>query len=84
MEYATRGRFGGLSLKTIGWTVFGFGPQNSGVVPARNRRRHVASSRGLRQDETKSRRTCGHRINRHLSWAIIYLELGGSGQLGIV
>jgi hypothetical protein len=30
MEYATGGRFGGLSLKTIGWTVFGFGPQNPG------------------------------------------------------
>ena len=30
MEYATRGRFGGLSLKTIGWMVFGFGPQNPG------------------------------------------------------
>ena len=28
MEYATRGRFGGLSRKTIGWTVFEFGPQN--------------------------------------------------------
>ena len=23
-------RFGGLSLKTTGWTVFRFGPQNSG------------------------------------------------------
>ena len=30
MEYATRGQFGGLSLKTTGWTVFGFGPQNPG------------------------------------------------------
>ena len=30
MEYATRGRFGALSLKTTGWTVFGFGPQNQG------------------------------------------------------
>ena len=30
MEYATRGWFCGLSLKTIGWTVFGFGPQNQG------------------------------------------------------
>jgi len=30
MEYATRGRFGALSLKTTGWTVFGFGPQNLG------------------------------------------------------
>ena len=28
MEYTTRGRFGGLGLKTIGWTVFRFGPQN--------------------------------------------------------
>jgi hypothetical protein len=35
MEYATHERFGGLSLKTIGWTVFGFGPQNPGAVPAR-------------------------------------------------
>ena len=30
MEYATRGRFGGLDLKTIGRTVFGFRPQNPG------------------------------------------------------
>ena len=30
MEYATRERFGGLGLKTIGRTVFGFGPQNPG------------------------------------------------------
>ena len=30
MEYATRARFGWLSLKTTGWTVFGFGPQNPG------------------------------------------------------
>ena len=30
MEYATHGRFGGSSLKTTGWTVFGFGPQNLG------------------------------------------------------
>ena len=34
IEYATRERFGGLSLKTTGWTVFGFGPQNPGAVPA--------------------------------------------------
>jgi hypothetical protein len=34
IEYATRERFGGLGLKTIGWTVFGFGPQNPGAVPA--------------------------------------------------
>jgi hypothetical protein len=30
MEYATRGWFGGLSLKTTGRMVFGFGPQNPG------------------------------------------------------
>ena len=29
-EYATRGRFDGLGLKTIGWMVYGFGPQNPG------------------------------------------------------
>ena len=29
MEYATRGWFDGLSLKTTGWMVFEFGPQNS-------------------------------------------------------
>ena len=28
MEYATCGRFGGLGLKTIGWTVSKFEPQN--------------------------------------------------------
>jgi hypothetical protein len=28
MEYATRGRFGGLGLRTIGRTVSGSGPQN--------------------------------------------------------
>ena len=30
MEYATRRRFGGLSLQITRWTVFGFGPQNPG------------------------------------------------------
>jgi hypothetical protein len=29
VEYATRGHFGGLSLKTIGGWFRGFGPQNS-------------------------------------------------------
>ena len=28
MEYATRGRFGGLGLKTIGGRFHGFGPHN--------------------------------------------------------
>jgi len=28
MEYATRGQFGGLGLKTIGGRFHGFGPQN--------------------------------------------------------
>jgi hypothetical protein len=30
MEYATRGRFGGLGLKTISGRFHGFGPQNPG------------------------------------------------------
>ena len=30
MEYATRGRFGGLGIKTIGGRFHGFGPQNPG------------------------------------------------------
>ena len=30
MEYATRGRFGGLGLKTIDGRFHGFGPQNQG------------------------------------------------------
>ena len=30
MEYATRGRFGGLGLKTIGGQFHVFGPQNPG------------------------------------------------------
>jgi hypothetical protein len=30
MEYATRGRFDGLGLKTIGGRFHGFGPQNLG------------------------------------------------------
>ena len=30
MEYATRGRFGGLGLKTIGGRCHGSGPQNPG------------------------------------------------------
>ena len=30
MEYATRRRFGGLGLKTIGGRFHGFGPQNPG------------------------------------------------------
>ena len=33
MEYATREWFGGLSLKTTGWQVIEFGPQNPGAVP---------------------------------------------------
>jgi hypothetical protein len=34
MEYVTRERFSGLSLKTTGWTVSRFGPQNPSLVPA--------------------------------------------------
>jgi hypothetical protein len=30
MEYATRGQFGGLGIKTIGGQFHGFGPQNMG------------------------------------------------------
>jgi hypothetical protein len=30
MKYTTRGRFGGLGLKTIGGRFHGFGPQNLG------------------------------------------------------
>jgi hypothetical protein len=34
MEYTTREQFGDLGLKTTGWMVFGFRPQNPGVVSA--------------------------------------------------
>jgi hypothetical protein len=51
MEYATRVRFGGLSLKTTRWTVSRFGPQNLGGGSEEERGRHVAESQRLRQGE---------------------------------
>jgi hypothetical protein len=49
MEYATRGRFGGLSLKTTGWTVSRFGPQNLGGGSKEEWGRHIAESQRSRQ-----------------------------------
>ena len=40
MEYATRGRFDSLDLKTIGWTVYRFGPQNPGGGSEEGRTAH--------------------------------------------
>jgi hypothetical protein len=40
MEYATREQFDGLSLKTIRWTVYGFGPQNLGRSSEEERTAH--------------------------------------------
>jgi hypothetical protein len=50
MEYATRGRFGGLGLKTIGGRFHEFEPQNPGGGSKRNGQ-HVAASRSLRRGE---------------------------------
>jgi len=78
MEYATCGWFGGLGLKTTGWTVSGFGPQIPGGGSGGNRRRHVAPSQGLHRGEAKSWRARGCRISIFQSWATIPLRLGGS------
>jgi hypothetical protein len=78
MEYATRERFGGLSLKTTGWTVFGFEPQNPGAVPV-----------GIEGGMWHHREACIEAKLSHegcmavgsiiiLSWFIIPFELGGS------
>jgi hypothetical protein len=40
MEYATRGRFGGLGLKTIGGWLRGFEPQNPGEGSEEERMAH--------------------------------------------
>ena len=40
MKCATHGRFDGLSLKTTGWTVFGFRPQNPGEGSTEERTAH--------------------------------------------
>jgi hypothetical protein len=50
MEYATRERFGGLGLKTIGGGFMGLGLKTRAEVPRRNGR-HVVVSRSSRRGE---------------------------------
>jgi hypothetical protein len=50
MEYATRERFGGLGLKTIGGRFTGLGLKTRAEVLRRNER-HVAASRSSRRGE---------------------------------
>jgi hypothetical protein len=53
IEYATRGRFSGLGLKTMGGRFCGFGPQNLGG-DSEEEQRHVAASRSSRRGEANS------------------------------
>jgi hypothetical protein len=53
MEYATRGRFDGLGLKTISGRFTGLGLKTRTKVPRRNER-HVAASRSSRRGEAIS------------------------------
>jgi hypothetical protein len=64
MEYATRERFGGLSLKITRWMVSWVCSQNQDRGSEEERGRHVAKSQRLHQGEVNLRRKCGRPIDR--------------------
>jgi hypothetical protein len=70
MEYATRGRFGGLGLKTIGGRFYGFGPQNSDRG-SKEERASRGGIKGVRVEAKLSHEGCGGRQMKITSgWTI--------------
>jgi hypothetical protein len=69
MEYATRGRFGGLGLKTIGGRFHGFGPQNpSGGSEEERTIRGGIEEFASRRSNPEGR--AGHRMKITSGWTI--------------